>query len=490
MNPYCHSHEIFMPEQNISNSFEGLDQERINWEKKIGFIVLIKKILNNISNDDINNIQITRTDIKKYLESITLDNFTYWIKQVMPDKIIKTITTIHVNFIHRIELEPEYINTINPLKYKLIIEKYNTLSTEDKLIIYDVVINNFMRYKNVMYYDSTNDEIKFNTVENSYYCGNIIAFNKCIEIFFSNSKEINEQSIIDFYNYIDGYEIGKNKAIGYNGHKIEKYVNEIYKKNMENSDSCFDTKTNNITMWEKKYEIIKNINDKEFINSFFMSNIMNDILNTNDKIKFIDEYFLNSERDDICTISKHYKLFNIFCDTLSNKELIDTDKNIKLDIFVSKYYDNLDENSKKKCSNIRLDYNSHWTLFKLNEEKYMEIITYNFPDDNCVFIGYNFNDFSFLSCFNDEVITYLKNKIYVDTNHPHLIKHIQTHTKISNLNNYIDIIYFIQNPPYFLTNYNNTKKIELINKYLKEINYDFSKINYLNMTAKISFEYF
>ena len=163
-------------------------------------------------------------------------------------------------------------------------------------------------------------------------------------------------------------------------------------------------------------------------------------------------------------------------------------KNTKYEIFRTKYYNELDEETKTKHSIYRLDYNSHWELFNLDEEKYMEILNYNVLIDDYTFGNYNFDNFSFLNGFNEEVQTYLKNKIHADTND---IADESRHTKISNLDNFIDIMYFTHNPPEFLRPLDYkfySDYIKSANKYLEELNYDFSKINYLNMKPRIVFD--
>ena len=82
------------------------------------------------------------------------------------------------------------------------------------------------------------------------------------------------------------------------------------------------------------------------------------------------------------------------------------------------------------------------------------------------FIGIIHN--CFLNSFNDEVITYLKNKIISDTNN---INDEKRHTEISTIDNFIDIMYFIHNPPLFLQiNYikYNHNNIDLMNKYVED----------------------
>lgn len=473
-----HSYEEFMPEKDIPNSFDGLEQSRIEWEKKIGFLFLLEifgifGFFGSAEYQNFDDKKITRTDIKKYLESFNISNYIDWIEQTMPNKIIKIVSK-DIDFLQfeiqkQIETDPEYINLINPLKYKLMVEKYNTLTPDDKIIIYSEITKSY----------------------NKIYSGDLMIVKLYMKLFFSKYGET-EKKIIEFFDCFNTY--GKNRVL--------KFIDELFKRNKTNNNSIFNIfSTQNSNLWKKKLEFIKNINyDSEFHESshFFtlinlsVSNILNkldEIASIDDKIKFVDEYFLNAERDKMCEMCDYYNFKDMFGDVKKNKELKTLIENTKYEIFRTKYYDKLDEETKSKYTKYRLDFNSHWELFKLDEEKYMEIITDNALIDDYTFEHYNFDNFCFLNGFNDEVQTYLKNKIQADTNY---IVDESRHTKISNLDNFIDIMYFIHNPPSFLRpkDYKFCPDyIELANKYLEELGYDFSKINYLNMKPQIVFEY-
>lgn len=472
------SYEEFMPERDISNSFDGLEQSRIEWEKKIGFLLLLDNfgsfgIFGSAKHKDLDGVKITRTDIKNYLESFNISEHIDWIEQLIPNKIIKIvskdITFLDFEIDKQIKSDPEYTNPVNPLKYKLVVEKYNTLVPDDKIKIYSEII-----YEH-----------------NKFYCGNSLILKLYLNTFFSNSGETKEQ-IIKFFNSF--------KVFG--NDKLLTYVNKLYGKNKTNNkkrnsifSNCFSNteidKFDEFDVLKEKLEIFKNIKDDEFINTLNLYMIAEEIkknISVNDKIKFVDEYFLNSDHNIICEICDYYYFRNIFHDVQKNKELITLIENTKYEIFRTKYYDKLDEEKKTKYTLYRLDYNSHWELFKLDEEKYMKILNHNVLIDDYTFSNYNFDNFSFLSGFNEEVQTYLKNKMHADMHH--IIKESR-HTKISNLDNLIDIMYFTHNPPEFLRHHDYNfypDYIEFANKYLKELNYDFSKINYLNMKLRIVFD--
>ena len=131
-----------------------------------------------------------------------------------------------------------------------------------------------------------------------------------------------------------------------------------------------------------------------------------------------------------------------------NKKFKQFESNVKYNLLRTKYFDKLDEEKQSKLQIYRLDFDSHYELYKLDEAKYMGLIMYNDLIDDFTFDSYTFDSYDFLNGFNDEVKTYLKNKIYSDSNG--LNEFEQRHTPITTLDNYIDIMYFTHNPPVFL----------------------------------------
>ena len=165
----------------------------------------------------------------------------------------------------------------------------------------------------------------------------------------------------------------------------------------------------------------------------------------------------------------------------------------KHEIFKTKYYNELDEKTKEKHILYFLDFDTYYQLFRTNEKVFTEILCYNELVDDWSFHSYSFDDYCFLNGFDEESKTYLKNKIYSDTNN--IYKHEQRHTPIAKLDTLIDVMYFTHNPPHFLrllqsggTTYY-PEYIELINKYASDFGFDFGKINYLNMRPKVVFEF-
>lgn len=156
-----------------------------------------------------------------------------------------------------------------------------------------------------------------------------------------------------------------------------------------------------------------------------------------------------------------------------DKQLYD----IKIELLKTKYIDDLLTES-NEFFEYKLDFDSYYELFKSNEQEFMNIIKYNDLIDDYTFGSYNLDNYEFLNCFNEEVKTYLKNKIYADTNH---ITREQKHTPITNLDNYIEYQYFTYNPPSFLR-YNGLEYypeyFKIMDKYVSDFGYDLNKINY------------
>jgi hypothetical protein len=69
------SYTEFMPKQDIPNSWDGLDEHRVMFEKKIGFLLLLGEMgshefFGSAEHKSFGYDTISRTGIKNYLESI------------------------------------------------------------------------------------------------------------------------------------------------------------------------------------------------------------------------------------------------------------------------------------------------------------------------------------------------------------------------------------------------------------------------------------
>lgn len=91
---YCRE---FEDDDSILDSYDGLDDNRILFEKKIKFLLLLKKIgtfnfCGSAKYKEVDKIIITRTDIKNYLESFNIVDSLDWINNVLPNKVISYIS--------------------------------------------------------------------------------------------------------------------------------------------------------------------------------------------------------------------------------------------------------------------------------------------------------------------------------------------------------------------------------------------------------------
>jgi hypothetical protein len=179
--------------------------------KKIGFLLLLDNFgsfgfFGSAKHEDLDDKKITRTDIKNYLESFDISEHIDWIEQSLPNKIIKIVSK-DISFLYfeidkQILSDPEYTNLVNSLKYKLVVENYNTLVPDDKIKIYTEITKKY----------------------NKFYCGNSLILKLYLNTFFSNSRETKKQ-IIEFFNSF--------KVFGNN--KVLTYVDELYNKNKTNN---------------------------------------------------------------------------------------------------------------------------------------------------------------------------------------------------------------------------------------------------------------
>lgn len=446
----------FLPEQNITNSFEGLEPERVNWEKKIGCLLIFEKFnrcYGSSEDEKKNMFNFTRNDIKNFLETHIIEYELDWIKQEMPDKIIEVINENVIPFSIKDKIldEPTYIETVNPIKYKLLIEKYKTLSSKEKIIIFGEIIK---------------------THKTKIYCGN----KKIYDLYLSTINEDSDEFEKKINSFFDDFDHSKEN-------NLLNVVNKLFSET---------TTESTINDWKKKFELAKNINDLNFLNKFnlvLVADKLNKLLSDDEKNIFVDNYFISSDLNTICNICDDVIISMIFKDIYQNKEFVKINNKTKLHLFKTKYSDELKD--KKFMISYFLDYDSHWELYKKNEKMYLKILNLNNLIYGFIFDSYHFNNFSFLDNFNDEVKNYLKDKIISDTKR-YKENEIKLKEKISTIDNLIDVLCFTWDPPDFLRSYEKIypecESNERFNEYLKTINYDFNKKSYLNMKPKIIFE--
>ena len=428
------SYAEFMPKKDVPDNWEGLDEHRIMFEKKLSFLLLLQKMGSHgfigsaKHNKSIRDVKITRTDIKNYLESFEIKKFLDWIKTVCPEKVLKLIEKENLSLkfdfdlCHEIEKDKEYIKLVYPKKRELICEIYNdSIGLEQKKKIFDIMFNE---------YSTHIDKFKIFNMYLSKY-SELLQTDEQIENFFKNDIDL----------------LDKNKIENY----IKDQVKILNSEKKSASIFGFITQKNPITL-KQSFEIIKNIQDIKFINSLTLEQIKKKLftgMDLEEKIKFIDDFFDNSSDTQIVNfVDKLYIRVKEFEKISENKKFKQFESNVKYNLLRTKYFDKLDEEKQSKLQIYRLDFDSHYELYKLDEAKYMGLIMYNDLIDDFTFDSYTFDSYDFLNGFNDEVKTYLKNKIYSDSNG--LNEFEQRHTPITTLDNYIDIMYFTHNPPVFL----------------------------------------
>lgn len=439
-NSFYESDKEDINKQTISNSYDELDEDRILFEKKIKFLILLKH-LNlfdfNSKYIEIDTIEITRTDVKNYLESFNIKYNLDWINSVLPNKVINFIKIPeHYDIYNEIESDVEYQK-----KHELIKEIFSNMNNESKLYFFDKI---------------------FDKIFNTYY----ITDNDIIQIYIEKygPKNYTDLEIINFFDKIFGSSI-------YDINHLIDYIDTNIKKIKSNEVSSptgfwsygsfwsFIGVEYNIT-WIERFEYFKN-------NSKFgyKISVNNYICNHINKRK-IKEIIFNDVRNDNFTENEKIKFVNYYF----NKHDLDV---IKIPI------------------DSKLDYDSHYELYKLDEKKYIEILFFNNPIEDLIgeyyFVPWKFDNYDFLNKFNEKVQNYLKTKIRDDSNNN---RHIENKS-ITSLDDYIDIMYFIHNPPLFLRLHEwlyIPEYISLIDEYAKDFKFNFEKTNYLNMKPKIVYE--
>lgn len=389
------SYVEYMGDQEIPDSFDGLDEDRILFEKKIKFLILLQKFgtfcfFGSAKHKNADKIKITRTDIKNYLESFDIKEHVDWINEVLPNKVVNMVKKsdfIDWNLEKNIKKDTEYLDKINPKKCELVKEIYSTLDNDDKVNIFKRLI------------DKYSDHIDKNEIFKMYInlCGPKDNTDNEIKIFFDKLSEFDKYKIKDEINYV-----------------VKKIDNHINKKRSQ----IF--KFMNAITWVERFEFFNNNSDfyKELYSyeDGIRKKINNDF-EPDEKVKFVDDYFINADQDKLIKIYEDYSFNKIFRDKIrENEDYRKFEFDVKYNLLKTKYFDELDEKKKNELTEYKLDYNSHYELFKLNEKKYMEILLGNDQIDDYTFNHWDFDNYEYLDKFNEEVKTYLKNKIYADSN--------------------------------------------------------------------------
>ena len=326
-------------------------------------------------------------------------------------------------------------------------------------------------------------------------------YNLFVNKYFSNVdiSKIDDAKIIEFFDFFGLYR-----------YELIKYIDNIILNNKENKNikenktiklmfGCCNSFLN-IISWKERLNVAINVDDINnnskclpymyHFTTIKIIEFLQDKISFDEKINYVDNYFNDSKNDEIIEFTETFPISKIFSNKITlNNELAITKKKIIHELLRTKYSDEIYNEKNSKFIDYKLDYNSHYELYKSDEKKYMEMLSYNDFIDCEILNSYDHDNFEFLNNFNDEVKVFLKNKIFFNSN-PVFQK--KENVSISSLDNYIDIMYFIHNPPTFLR-LKNIKYypdyIKLMDEYVSEFNFDFSKINYLNAKLKVELEY-
>ncbi len=124
-----------------------------------------------------------------------------------------------------------------------------------------------------------------------------------------------------------------------------------------------------------------------------------------------------------------------------------------------------------------LNFDDHWLFFSMNQELYLEFIKFSLLTRDYSFCDYNNNDYSFLQNYNNNVKQNLINKIMKNNNYDRFYK-------IHTLNDLVDVEIFRQIPPSFLQlSYLDNLYVynDILIKMLYKFNYDMNKLVYIKI---------
>lgn len=456
MNTQSEEYYRSVPHNILPDSYNGLEPDRIMFEKKLKFLVMLEHMgMCGMfgSRSQIENLSLdifSRDSVSNRIESIEIVNDDL-IQLVPKEKIFKVLSTDifgEHNITNILSADIEYVENIKQFEHKIYHQVISEFTDKQKInamlklmnvydfvrsdkfieLVYDIFIINGLNH----IVSSSNNTIKIFNGNLEMICYNILRTmpnNNDIEIF-------------------DAIKMCKSMT------NIE--LLDLLKMSRDKLEIIFTSFSDKHLLCEfiKKYKHFKFDENYSFIK---LSNYLNS-LDSNLIHHFVN--ILDDAREQVNGIKFNY--------IIKNHNIIN-----------KKYFDDYAKNK------ISLD--THYYLFKLNQKKYIELLKQNFLIDDYTFNSYILNDYSFVNKFNQEVKTYIINKIKHDTQ-----RNIDSsrHTEISTLDNLIDIMYFIHNPPFILKKSDlkyYDKYIKLIDDCAKEFDFDFDKIIYKDM--KVIFQY-
>jgi hypothetical protein len=214
------------------------------------------------------------------------------------------------------------------------------------------------------------------------------------------------------------------------------------------------------------------------------------IISDENKILFVNNYIKNDITDTLFINILPLTPYNTRSKILSNKLFMKEEKELLQDFFEKNIYDTLEEEIKLKHTKYSINFDSHYEFYKLDEKEYTKVLCYHNLIDDWTFNNFRFDNYSFLDGFNDEVKKCIISKINADINHNSEGSIFEKYGEITSLNNLIDISFFMENMPEFLRQSDrdyHQEHIDVMLKYLKDINYDENKLIYSKYKMNISF---
>lgn len=271
--------------------------------------------------------------------------------------------------------------------------------------------------------------------------------------------------------------------------EIDEFFNDYAMKQLKkryNNKNIFGFVANNPTR-ENKIEFLLSFDKSDFRNCISQENqkkiqtmFLNKISSNKDiLLKCIN----NLEEKSYEHMFLYFKLFT----NIGRKDKNYEKKFQKIEeLHYQKFYDTITPEEEKEYT-YYLNFEDHWKLFDMDEEKYMEIVLWTMILDDYSFCEYHHDEHPYLQNYNENVKQNIINKINSDNNYVVENRYGKIHT----LDDAVDISVFIQDPPSFLkskdleyyTEYNNVL-YDILNKF----NYDMNKLLYRKMKLITKYE--
>ena len=252
------SYQEYMPVQTLPESYEGVESERVVFEKKIKFLILLAQMgqfgfFGSAKKKDLSKLVITRNDVKTYLESYQLSaNNLKYAHDYFPEKIIKAIKKSEYydyELNKKIMAEQKYIDDVYPYECELIRKIYSEMNQDEKKITFEKLIE-FMSMDELLkkfieeFYssDMTEEKAKKFFDDSGIFCENLETtcakckilptlcsnwlelFNALNTLYTFNTSGSNFDNLFDFYVKITMQSIFKSKMNEMDFDKINNFV--------------------------------------------------------------------------------------------------------------------------------------------------------------------------------------------------------------------------------------------------------------------------